>query len=71
MTIPGTAGSDRNKNQNYDNISLENSFVIPSATPATRASWSVSSTMSDAPFVGANGNFWLYLDNIRVSIVTE
>lgn len=71
MTIPGTAGSDRNKNQNYDNISLENSFVIPSATPATRASWSVSSTMSDAPFSGANGNFWLYLDNIRVSIVTE
>ncbi len=71
MTIPGTAGSDRNQNQNYDDISLENSFVIPSATPATRASWSVSSTMSDAPVAGANGNFWLYLDNIRVSIVTE
>lgn len=71
MTIPGTSGADRNENQTYDDISHENSFVIPNATASTRASWSVSSTMSNAPIAGANGNFWLYIDNVRVSIVNE
>lgn len=68
VTIPGTSGADRNQNQNYDNISYEDSFVIPAAGSTTRASWMVSSTTDTAPFGGFNGNYWLYLDNIRVSI---
>lgn len=68
VVIPGTSGAERNQNQNYDNISYEDSFVIPSASNTTRASWMVSSTTDTAPFSGFNGNYWLYLDNIRVSI---
>lgn len=68
VTIPGTSGADRDQNQNYDNISYEDSFVIPAAGNTTRASWMVSSTTDTAPFAGFNGNYWLYLDNIRVSI---
>ena len=69
VVLPATEGADRNQNQTYDGISYENSFVIPAATSLTRASWSVSSTMNDAPIFGANGNFWLYIDNVKVSIV--
>lgn len=69
VVLPATEGSDRNQNQTYEGISYENSFVIPAASSLTRASWSVSSTMSDAPVAGANGNFWLYIDNVKVSIV--
>lgn len=69
--IPGTEGSDRNEKQTYDDIDLENAFIIPSADRSCRASWMVSSTMNNAPVAGANGNFWLYLDNIRVSIANE
>ena len=68
VVIPGTSGADRNQNQNYDNISYEDSFIIPAAGNTTRASWMVSSTTDTAPFAGFNGNYWLYLDNIRVSI---
>lgn len=68
VVLPATEGSDRNQNQTYEGISYENSFVIPAASSLTRASWSVSSTMSDAPVAGANGNFWLYIDNVKVSI---
>ncbi|WP_143256447.1 fimbrillin family protein [Alistipes sp. An54] len=68
VVIPGTSGDDRNQNQNYDNISYEDSFVIPAAGNTTRASWMVSSTTDTAPAWGFNGNYWLYLDNIRVSI---
>ena len=28
----------------------------------------VSSTTDTAPFSGFNGNYWLYLDNIKVQI---
>ena len=69
VVLPATEGADRNQNQTYDGISYENSFVIPAATSLTRASWSVSSTINDAPIFGANGNFWLYIDNVKVSIV--
>ncbi len=31
----------------------------------------VSWTTTTAPFWGFNGNYWLYLDNIKVSIVNE
>lgn len=71
VILPQTEGTDRNQNQTYDNINYENSFVIPAATSLTRISWSVNSTMSDAPVFGANGNFWLYIDNVQVSIVNE
>ena len=70
-TIPGTEGNDRDQNQNYDNISNTASFTIPAAENTTRASWMVSSTTTTAPFWGFNGNYWLYLDNIKVSIVNE
>ena len=69
VVIPGTSGADRNQNQNYDNISYEDSFIIPAASNTTRASWMVSSTTTTAPFSGFNGNYWLYLDNIKVQIV--
>ncbi|WP_346701524.1 fimbrillin family protein [uncultured Alistipes sp.] len=68
VVIPGTSGAERNQNQNYDNISYEDSFIIPSASNTTRASWMVSSTTDTAPFSGFNGNYWLYLDNIKVQI---
>ncbi|WP_290539642.1 fimbrillin family protein [Alistipes sp.] len=69
--IPGTEGKDQNQNQNYDNITNTASFTIPAAASTTRASWMVSSTTTSAPFGGFNGNYWLYLDNIKVSIVNE
>lgn len=68
VVIPGTSGADRSQNQNYDNISYEDSFIIPAASNTTRASWMVSSTTTTAPFAGFNGNYWLYIDNIKVSI---
>lgn len=69
VAIPRTEGGDRSQTQTFDDISLENSFVITDASNAHRASWQVSSTMDDAPVSGANGNFWLYIDNVRVKIV--
>lgn len=69
VTIPGTAGNDRNQNQNYDDIVHEDRFDIPAAGNTTRASWMVSSTTTTAPFSGFNGNYWLYLDNVKVSII--
>lgn len=38
------------------------------ATPSTRLTWYVSSSVK-AGFWGGNGNYWLYIDNIRVTIV--
>ena len=41
--------------------------VLNSATADTRLSWVVSSDIK-AKFLGGNGNFWIYIDNIKVSI---
>ena len=41
--------------------------VLNSATADTRLSWIVSSDIK-AKFLGGNGNFWIYIDNIKVSI---
>ena len=41
--------------------------VLNSATADTRLSWVVSSDIK-ANWLGGNGNFWLYIDNIKVSI---
>lgn len=43
------------------------SVVLNSATADTRLSWIVSSDIK-ANWLGGNGNFWIYLDNIKVSI---
>lgn len=41
--------------------------VLNSATADTRLSWIVSTDIK-ANWLGGNGNFWIYLDNIKVSI---
>ncbi len=41
--------------------------VLNSATADTRLSWIVSSDLN-ASWLGGNGNFWIYIDNIKVSI---
>lgn len=66
--IPNTEGGNSSSSQNYNSISNPRTFVIPSATNETRASWRVTNTMDDDNFFGANGNFWLYLDNIMIQI---
>lgn len=71
VTIPGTSGRDQNQEQNYDGITHADSFDIPAAGATTRASWMVSSTTTTAPFFGFNGNYWLYLDNVKVSIISQ
>ncbi len=43
-------------------------LTIDSATEATRISWMVDTDIK-ANFWGGNGNFWVYLDNIKVQIV--
>lgn len=44
-----------------------NGVVLSKCTAATRISWAVT-TSRGSSFAG-NGNYWLYLDNIRVQIV--
>lgn len=68
VVLPKTTGGDRTKNQTYTDINQSNTYTIPNATDDCRLSWKVSSTMDNAPTPGANGNFWLYLDDIQVSI---
>lgn len=46
-------------------------FYIESATSATRLSWKASQNCSVSGNYDYYGNYWLYIDNIRVSIVTE
>ena len=43
--------------------------IVEGCTNSTRLTWRVS-TNRDGGF-GGNGNYWLYLDNIRVKIVSE
>lgn len=42
-------------------------LTIDSATAATRISWMVDTDIK-ANWLGGNGNFWVYLDNIKVQI---
>ena len=52
----------------YDSgFSTHPAVVLNSATADTRLSWVVSSDIK-AKFLGGNGNFWIYIDNIKVSI---
>ncbi len=46
-----------------------NGIIINNATSGTRLTWAVS-TNRPASLAG-NGNYWLYLDNIKVQIVSE
>lgn len=41
-------------------------FVIPSCTASTRLSWRVTTDRKGA--MGGNGCYWIYIDNIKVSI---
>lgn len=46
-------------------------FYIDNATAATRLSWKVAPTCSVSGSYNYFGNYWFYLDNIKVSIVNE
>lgn len=74
MLLDNTGGGASSSTQSFT-ITVSDattaSFEIPGATSSTRASWKVTTDMSyDAGLdgYGANGNFWLYLDNVVVSI---
>ncbi|MEG1406207.1 MAG: hypothetical protein RSC34_06325, partial [Alistipes sp.] len=59
-------GPDRNGTY-YGNTPHHVSQSIPSCTPDTRLSWQVTNNRSS--HFAANGNYWLYIDNIKVKIV--
>lgn len=50
----------------YSNIQNNGSYKITNATSATRAAWRSSCIKED--YTVQNGNYWLYLDNIRIKI---
>lgn len=57
-----------NENGSYDyGFVSQDPITIDSATPKTRLSWMVNTDIR-ANFWGGNGNFWVYLDNIKVQI---
>ena len=61
LTIPGDGS--------YTDISnLIESIPVFSATSETRLSWKVTNDDSKAPFVGSYTSYYVYLDDIRVSI---
>ncbi|MFI3249300.1 MAG: fimbrillin family protein [Rikenellaceae bacterium] len=68
ITIPYTTSSYNSNTENYDSITTNASFEIPSATSSTRVSWRVRNTMDNDSFSNGNGNFWLYIDEIKVQI---
>ncbi len=53
----------------YGTTPHETTQSIASCSSATRLSWKVSNDQGGS--FGANGNYWLYIDNVRVSIVNE
>lgn len=54
----------------FTNVPSSAEATIPSCTKATRLSWlAASSAKSSGFFASGNANSWLYIDNIRVSIV--
>ena len=52
----------------YDNIDKEHSTAIPGMTNARRISWR---EVADGTSGTSNGTYWLYLDNVRVSIAQQ
>jgi hypothetical protein len=46
-----------------------NGIVVDNCSPSTRFTWAVT-TSKGSSFAG-NANYWLYLDNIKVQIVSE
>lgn len=52
----------------YDNIDKEHSTAIPGMTNARRISWR---EVADSKISLTNGTYWLYLDNVRVSIAQQ
>ncbi|MFI3304022.1 MAG: fimbrillin family protein [Rikenellaceae bacterium] len=68
VVVEDTDGSDSNSSQDYDNINYSDSFTVDNASSSTRISWRVKTTFSYTYFFGTNGNFWLYLDNVCVTI---
>lgn len=52
----------------YDNIDKEHSTAIPGMTNARRISWR---EVADGSSGTSNGTYWLYLDNVRVSIAQQ
>ncbi len=70
LSLPNTEGGDSTASQDYENIDIDGpeNFIITNATQGTRASWRVTNSMSNEPAGGANGNFWLYIDDIYIYI---
>lgn len=50
----------------YDNVYMLRVATFDGCTNATRLSWQASTTR--ASVIAGNGNYWLYLDNIKVQI---
>ncbi len=46
-----------------------NGIVVDNCSPSTRFTWAV--TTSKGGSLAGNANYWLYLDNIKVQIVSE
>lgn len=82
QTLPNTAGGDlsdpgdcgaseHNTSMSASlstGINTSGSFTISNATNLTRASWRVTNSMSTTSTGGANGNFWMYIDDITIEI---
>lgn len=59
-----------NTNMNYSNIGLESGFEIASCTNRHRLSWKVSNSREGAwTWNGFFADYFLYLDNIRITII--
>lgn len=50
----------------YTNMPLSRTVILNGCTNATRLSWQSSTTR--ASVLAGNGNYWIYLDNIKVKI---
>lgn len=73
----GAENGDNSSTQSWSNIDYSHSYTIASASPATRISWGAysSGSYSYTTFLprtwSGNGNTWVYIDNVRVSIYNE
>jgi len=57
------------KNNGYGSISQTNSYTISDCTSSYRLSWQVSNNKEGRNWTSYFGDYFLYLDNIRVTIV--
>lgn len=64
--IDGESLSENSGDWEYG-FKTHSAVILNSATANTRLSWVVSSDIK-AKWLGGNGNFWIYIDNIKVSI---